>query len=112
MKSVVKDKPVRIAAKPDLSAVGLDREMMEMAFRQRRDNAVKESPPGTPITIAVNALDGQVVTRVSDRGRGIATAELPHIFEKFYRAKDLRNQVPGAGLGLAIARAVVTAHAG
>ena len=53
-----------------------------------------------------------MVTRVTDRGSGIAAAELPHIFEKFYRAKNLRNQVPGAGLGLAIARAVVPAHHG
>jgi signal transduction histidine kinase len=50
------------------------------------------------------------VTRVQDRGRGIAAAELPRIFEKFYRG--IRNQVPGAGLGLAIAKAVVTAHNG
>ena len=112
MKSVVNDRPVEMAARPDLPAVMVDREMMEMTFRQLIDNAVKYSPPGTPITIQVNAEDGQVVTRVSDRGRGIATAELPHIFEKFYRSKDLKNQVPGAGLGLAIARAVVMAHHG
>jgi two-component system sensor histidine kinase KdpD len=112
MKSVVSDRHVEIDAKPDLPPVIVDREMMEMTFRQLIDNAVKYSPPGTPVTISINAEDGQVVTRVTDRGRGIATAELPHIFEKFYRAKDLRNQVPGAGLGLAIARAVVTAHHG
>ncbi len=88
--------------------------MMELTFRQLIDNAVKYSPPGTRITISANVEDGQVVTRVQDCGRGIAAADLPRIFEKFYRAKDplckdSRNQVPGAGLGLAIARAVVTA---
>ncbi len=112
MKSVVNDRQVAIDAKPELPPVVVDREMMEMTFRQLIDNAVKYSPPGTPITVSVNVEDGQVVTRVTDRGRGIATTELPHIFEKFYRAKELRNQVPGAGLGLAIARAVVTAHHG
>ena len=112
MKSVVDDRTVEIAAPPDLPPVIVDREMMEMTFRQLIDNAVKYSPPGTTITISANVEDGQVVTCVRDQGRGIATAELPHIFEKFYRAKDLKNQVPGAGLGLAIARAVVTAHAG
>jgi two-component system sensor histidine kinase KdpD len=112
MKSVVDDRPVAITTSLGLPPVMVDREMMEMTFRQLIDNAVKYSAPGTPITIAANMEDGQVVTRVQDRGRGIATTDLPRIFEKFYRGKDLRNQVPGAGLGLAIARAVVTAHGG
>ena len=112
MKSVVDDRPVAIATSPNLPPVLVDREMMEMTFRQLIDNAVKYSPPGTAITISSGVEDGQVVTRVHDLGRGIAAAELPRIFEKFYRGKDLRNQVPGAGLGLAIARAVVTAHGG
>jgi len=117
MKSVVDDRPVAIQTPLNLPPVMVDREMMEMTFRQLIDNAVKYSPPGTPITICASVEDGQVVTRVQDRGRGIGAAELPRIFEKFYRAKDplskdSRNQVPGAGLGLAIARAVVTAHGG
>lgn len=112
MKSVVDDRSVKIEAGPDVPPVMVDREMMEMTFRQLIDNAVKYSPPGTPVTITAGLEDGQVVTRVQDRGRGIATGELPRIFEKFYRGKDLRNQVPGAGLGLAIAKAVVTAHGG
>ena len=117
MKPLVEDRLVGIVTSADLPMVLVDREMMEMTFRQLIDNAVKYSPHGTPISISA-ALEGdQVVTRVSDQGRGISAAELPRIFEKFYRAKDLgnkdlRNQVPGAGLGLAIARAVVTAHGG
>jgi two-component system sensor histidine kinase KdpD len=110
MKSVVDNRPVEIKAPADLPPVMVDREMMEMTFRQLIDNAVKYSPPGTPITISAALADGQVVTRVQDRGRGITTAELPRIFEKFYRG--IRNQVPGAGLGLAIAKAVVAAHGG
>jgi two-component system sensor histidine kinase KdpD len=112
MKSVVSDTRVEIAAPPALPPVMVDREMMELTFRQLIDNAVKYSPPGMPITISVDLEDGQVVTCVRDRGRGIAAADVPHIFEKFYRGKDLKNQVPGAGLGLAIARAVVAAHGG
>ena len=122
MKSVVDERPVAVRTALNLPPVSVDREMMEMTFRQLIDNAVKYSPPGSPITISSDVEDGLVVTRVQDRGRGVAAADLPRIFEKFYRAKDplskrsvsgdSRNQVPGAGLGLAIARAVVTAHGG
>jgi two-component system sensor histidine kinase KdpD len=112
MKSAVDDRKVEIDAPPDLPPVKVDREMMELTFRQLIDNAVKYSPPGSPIAISAVAEDGQVVTRVRDQGRGIASADLTRIFQKFYRGKELRNQVPGAGLGLAIARAVVIAHGG
>jgi len=117
MRSVVDDRPVEIKTPQDLPPVVVDREMMEMTFRQLIDNAVKYSPPDTPISVTADEEDGHVVIRVQDRGRGIAAAEMPRIFEKFYRAKDplsnaSRNQIPGAGLGLAIARAVVAAHGG
>jgi two-component system sensor histidine kinase KdpD len=112
MKSLTEDRPLEFHTQPGLPPVMVDREMMEMTFRQLIDNAVKYSPPGTPIAVSANMEDGQVVVRIQDHGRGIAAADLPHIFEKFYRAKDQMNKVPGAGLGLAIARAVVTAHGG
>ena len=112
MKSVLEDRPITIDIAPHLPPVMIDREMMEMTVRQLLDNALKYSPAGTPLTLSAALENGQVVTRVADRGPGIAQSELSRIFGKFYRAKDLRNQVPGAGLGLAIARAVVTAHAG
>src|ERR1019366_2594285 len=85
MKSVVDERPVEIKIPPDLPPVMVDREMMEMTFRQLIDNAVKYSPPGTPISVTADVEDGHVVVRVRDRGRGIAAAEMPRIFEKFYR---------------------------
>jgi two-component system sensor histidine kinase KdpD len=112
MKSAVDQRPVEIEAPPELPPVMVDRELMEMVFRQLLDNALKYSPPGSPITITAAVENDKVVTRVRDRGRGIATGETERIFEKFYRSQEYRTQVPGAGLGLAIARAVVTAHGG
>jgi two-component system sensor histidine kinase KdpD len=112
MKSLIDQRHVEIDAPPDLPPVTVDRELMEMVFRQLIDNALKYSPPGSPITISAAVENDKVVTRVRDRGRGIAPGELQRIFEKFYRNQEYRNQVPGAGLGLAIARAVVTAHGG
>ncbi|HSZ68787.1 MAG TPA: HAMP domain-containing sensor histidine kinase [Solirubrobacteraceae bacterium] len=71
------------------------------------DNAVKYSPPGRPVEIR---LTGHELT-VRDHGPGIADADLPHIFDRFYRGAEARGR-PGSGLGLAIVRQVVEQHGG
>jgi two-component system sensor histidine kinase MprB len=71
------------------------------------DNAVKWSPAGTPVEVRV--ADG--VVEVRDRGPGIADADLPLVFERFYRAPSARG-TPGSGLGLAIVKHVAEAHGG
>jgi two-component system sensor histidine kinase MprB len=71
------------------------------------DNAVKWSPPGQPIEVAV---DGGEVT-VRDHGPGIDEDDLPHIFDRFYRARSARGR-PGSGLGLAIVKQVAETHGG
>jgi two-component system sensor histidine kinase MprB len=72
------------------------------------DNAVKWSPAGEPVEIEVER--GGVLT-VRDHGPGIAPGDLPHVFERFYRARASRG-LPGAGLGLAIVRHVADSHGG
>jgi two-component system sensor histidine kinase MprB len=71
------------------------------------DNAVKWSPPGQPVEVSVNA--GEVTVR--DHGPGIAEDDLPHVFDRFYRAPAARG-LPGSGLGLAIVKHVADAHGG
>jgi two-component system sensor histidine kinase MprB len=71
------------------------------------DNAVKWSPDGAPIEVTVK--NGAVTVR--DHGPGIAAADLPHVFDRFYRAAGARK-LPGSGLGLAIVRQVADAHGG
>jgi two-component system sensor histidine kinase MprB len=71
------------------------------------DNAVKWSPVGAPIEVAVK--DGTVTVR--DHGTGIDAVDVPHIFDRFYRAASART-LPGSGLGLAIVRQVAEAHGG
>ncbi len=71
------------------------------------DNAVKHGGAGG--TVDVEVRDGEV--RVRDHGAGIAAADLPHVFDRFYRARGARG-LPGAGLGLAIVRQVAEAHGG
>jgi two-component system sensor histidine kinase MprB len=71
------------------------------------DNAVKWSPPDA--TVEVTVRGGEVAVR--DHGPGIAQADLPHVFDRFYRAPSARG-LPGSGLGLAIVKHVADAHGG
>ena len=74
------------------------------------DNSVKYTPaPGT-ITVALIADDRQVTVAVKDTGMGISKADLPKIFERFYRADRSRGEVEGNGLGLSIAKWVADIH--
>lgn len=79
------------------------------------DNAIKYSPVGKSIELVATSLDTKVVqVKVIDRGVGIAPEDLPHVFERFYRADASRNKtnVPGYGLGLSIAKHIVESHGG
>jgi two-component system sensor histidine kinase MprB len=87
--------------------VSASRGRLARALGNLLDNAVKWSPPGAPIEVAV---DGGEVT-VRDHGPGIAEQDLPHIFDRFYRATAARG-LPGSGLGLAIVKQVAEAHGG
>ncbi len=78
------------------------------------DNAIKYSPAGSKVSINSEKKDKSAVITVKDKGRGIAKSDLPHIFERFYRADASRNkqQAEGYGLGLAIAKKIVDLHSG
>jgi two-component system phosphate regulon sensor histidine kinase PhoR len=77
------------------------------------DNAYNYTPPGGQITIRAQALEGAVEIGVTDTGIGIPTEELPHIFERFYRANHpFVQRIPGTGLGLAIVKHLVELHGG
>jgi two-component system sensor histidine kinase MprB len=91
----------------DASVVRGSRPRLHRAVRNLLDNAVKWGPPGAQIEITVRG--GEVVVR--DHGPGIADDDLPHVFDRFYRAPSARG-LPGSGLGLAIVRQVAEAHGG
>jgi two-component system sensor histidine kinase MprB len=80
---------------------------LERAITNLLDNAVKFSPPGGTITVR---LTGDRL-RISDQGPGIAEADLPHVFDRFYRSDQARN-TPGSGLGLSIVAQTIKAHGG
>jgi two-component system, OmpR family, sensor histidine kinase KdpD len=75
------------------------------------DNVVKYTPTGTRVRISAQADDGFVRVTVDDEGPGLPEAERERVFEKFQRGDD-EGTVVGAGLGLAICRAIVRAHDG
>ena len=75
------------------------------------DNAFKYTPVGGTVTVRAMVHQETVAVSVSDTGIGIAAADLPHIFERFYRAANARAQ-GGMGLGLAIAQRVAEQHGG
>jgi two-component system, OmpR family, sensor histidine kinase MprB len=81
--------------------------LLERAVSNLLDNAVKWSPDGGPVEVTVR--NGEVV--VADHGPGIAEADIPRVFDRFYRAAAARAK-PGAGLGLAIVREAAEAHGG
>lgn len=76
------------------------------------DNAVKYSPKNQEITITVTILKSIVQVAISDHGIGIELSEQKNIFKRFYRADKSRSQADGYGLGLAIAKKIVTNHQG
>jgi signal transduction histidine kinase len=75
-------------------------------------NALRYTPPGSPITLRASAEETEVIVSVEDCGPGISEKEQRKIFEKFYRGKDQREMIPGTGMGLTIAREIVRAHHG
>ncbi|HYK83194.1 MAG TPA: HAMP domain-containing sensor histidine kinase [Gemmatimonadales bacterium] len=74
------------------------------------DNAIKFTPAGGQVRLHVSAADGRADVVITDTGIGIPAEQLAHVFERFYRGEPARREAEGAGLGLAIARWIATAH--
>ncbi|RIH86752.1 sensor histidine kinase [Calidithermus roseus] len=90
-----------------------DRERLLQVLYNLLDNALRHTPQGGVVRLEVRAEGSWGLLRVSDSGPGISPEDLPHIFERFYRADRSRTrETGGSGLGLAIAKALVEAHGG
>jgi two-component system sensor histidine kinase KdpD len=94
----------------DLPPVYGDDVLLGQVVLNLMENTLKYTPAGTPIDLAAEAGEDDIVLEVRDRGPGVAAGEEQRIFEKFYRGTS--KGARGAGLGLAICRAIVQAHQG
>jgi signal transduction histidine kinase len=101
---------VNLRVSGDLS-LQADAQKLQRVLSNLLDNAIKYTPSGGSVTIAVYGTDRAVRITLRDTGAGIPEPELNHIFDRFYRGEESRSE-PGNGLGLSLARAFVLAHQG
>jgi len=90
-----------------------DRDRLAQVLDNLLLNALKFTPPGGHVTVRLVDEGGRARIEVADTGIGIAEQDLPHLFDRFYRARDaIGRSVPGLGLGLTIVRTVIEGHGG
>ncbi len=110
MRNEIDNRPVNVVY-DEYPSIAIDRRLVKLAVKQLVDNALKYSPPDTPVIVRVHNGSG-VTVAVTDYGKGIPVQEQTRIFERLYRSPSVQNQIPGSGLGLSIAQSIVRAHHG
>jgi signal transduction histidine kinase len=101
---------LRVAVSPEARPVKVDRERVLQIIGNLVGNAIKFTPPGGTITLRAKPVDGMMRFSVKDNGPGISPADLPHLFERFWRSASATER--GTGLGLNIVKHLVEAHGG
>jgi signal transduction histidine kinase len=107
---------LQVAAPADLPEILADPQRIAQVLGNLVSNALRHTPPGGCVTLRAGWAAAQqtaILLTVADTGSGIAPADLPHIFERFWRADRARSRSSGgAGLGLVIAKRLIEAHGG
>ena len=113
MNPLAESKPVTITTdlNANLPVIKVDRNRIRQTLTNLVHNAIKFNNPGGKVIISTNYNTESVIVNVSDTGMGISKEDMPHIFERFYKADKARSQ-GGSGLGLAIAKHTIQAHGG
>jgi signal transduction histidine kinase len=108
-----KEVTLKVEVAEDLPKVQADEQRITQVLFNLISNALRHTPAGGTITISAEAREGRVLVSVRDTGSGIPPEDLPHVFERFYRADRSRARATGgSGLGLTIAKQIVQAHGG
>jgi len=107
-----KEIKIQVEAGETLPQIEMDPERMAQVLGNLVDNALRHTPAGGQITLSAEAGEDGLRLRVADTGSGIDPADLPHVFNRFYRSDKSRQHNGASGLGLAIARSIVKAHGG
>jgi two-component system sensor histidine kinase KdpD len=104
--------PVTIDLPPNLPVVSVDPKLMERVFTSLIGNVAKHTPAGTQVTVSARTAGDFLEVSVTDAGPGLPAGREEEVFESFARGDDQPSPKRGAGLGLAIVRAIVEAHGG
>src|SRR5215813_1293346 len=114
MRLLAEEKHIELACNgADPVTIEADPARLKQVVVNLLDNAIKYTPDGGKVTISVIKKDSRAVLEIIDSGIGISSNDLPHIFDRFYRADKARSrQMGGTGLGLSIVRSICLAHNG
>ena len=110
-----REKSIRIKLEEatQIPEIKIDPVRMEQVISNLLTNAIRHTPPGGSISVTIKKEKGELGISVADTGEGISPEDLPHVFERFYRAGSSRARKEGGiGLGLAIVKQMVEAHGG
>lgn len=107
----LRDHEVEFVLPPELPPVHIDATLCVQLFGNLLENAAKYTPAGTRVDVAAHAGDGRLTVVVEDNGPGLPAGDPDRLFDKFQRGRA-ESDVTGAGLGLAICRAIARAHGG
>jgi two-component system phosphate regulon sensor histidine kinase PhoR len=109
----LREKHVSLEVAPEVATIPADPFRLEQVIGNLLENSIKYSPPGADIAIRAYPAGERVELRVEDTGVGIPPADLPHVFERFYRVEKARSrEAGGTGLGLSIVKHIIGLHGG
>jgi signal transduction histidine kinase len=112
MSSRLEGRCVEIESADELPEVLADEDLIQLVIRQYLDNAVKFSSAGSPLLLRLRPGIGLVEFMVEDKGSGIAESDLPLVFDRYFRCRSAQESADGTGMGLSIAREIISAHGG
>ncbi|HEC62343.1 MAG TPA: histidine kinase, partial [bacterium] len=103
---------IEVDFSPDFPVILADEDRLAQVLSNLLSNSIKYSVKGGDIQIVGQVRPDKIVVCVSDQGSGIAPEDIPHVFDRFYRASEASRTTKGAGLGLYLTRAIIEAHGG